>query len=103
MDVELQSSICHRQLSKNSLPLGAANRSDAVLEGSDKVAGNFRLMPRIRHMAENQLKEKVQDLTFGEKISLARTAPQAVIGFLRWQSEPEVIRALLRNSHLCRR
>lgn len=65
-----------------------------------KVAGNFRLLPRIRRMAENQLKEKVQDLTLGEKISLARTAPRAVIGFLRWQSEPEVIRALLRNSHL---
>jgi hypothetical protein len=65
-----------------------------------KIAGNFRLSPKVRRSAENQLRDKVQDLTLGEKVALARTAPRPVISFLRWQDEPEVIRALLRNSHL---
>jgi hypothetical protein len=65
-----------------------------------KIADNYRLLPKIRRSAENQLRDKVQELTLGEKISLARTAPRAIIGYLRWQTEPEVIRALLRNNHL---
>ncbi len=65
-----------------------------------KTAGNFRLLPKVRRAAENHLRDKIQDLTLGEKITLARTAPRAVVTFLRWQDEPEVVRALLRNSRL---
>jgi hypothetical protein len=65
-----------------------------------KVADNFRLLPKIRRVAENQLRDKIQELTLGEKISLARSAPRAIISHLRWQTEPEVIRALLRNHHI---
>ena len=83
-------------------PFPLAHRMVQLLFWRDllKVTGNFKLHPKLRRVAENQLRDKVQNLTLGEKITLARTAPRPVIAFLRWLNEPEVIRALLRNSHL---
>lgn len=65
-----------------------------------RTAGNVRLSPRIRRAAENYLRDRLTELTLGEKMTVARTGPRAVISFLRNDSEARVIAALLRNPHL---
>ena len=65
-----------------------------------KTAGNVRLSPRLRRAAENYLRDRLSELTLGEKMTVARTGPRAVISFLRNDSEARVIAALLRNPHL---
>jgi hypothetical protein len=64
-----------------------------------KTSINLRLNPRIRRAAENHLRDKISGLTLGEKISLARTGPRAVVHFLKNEDEYRVITALLRNPH----
>jgi hypothetical protein len=65
-----------------------------------KTAANYRIAPRLRRLAENQLREKIPTLTLGEKISLAQTGPRNVIPLLRVEKDVKVVQALLRNSHL---
>jgi hypothetical protein len=65
-----------------------------------RIAVNYRLTPRLRRSAENHLRDKVSNLTLGERITLARTAPRPVINLLRTAKEKEVIAALLRNPNL---
>jgi hypothetical protein len=62
-----------------------------------RIVENYRLFPPLRRLAENYLREKVSGLTLGEKKSLARTAPRAVIGLLKSEQEPSVLACLLRN------
>jgi hypothetical protein len=65
-----------------------------------KTAANMRLPPRLRRTAESHLRDKVNELTPGEKMTLARTGPRVVISFLRSETEPRIIAALLRNPHM---
>lgn len=65
-----------------------------------KITDNIRLNARLRRAAENRLHEKIVDLTLGERISLARTAPRAIISMLKGDREPRVFEALLRNPKL---
>ena len=59
-----------------------------------KTAANLRLSPRLRRAAENQLRNKLTELSPGEKITLARTGPRSIIAFLRDETEPRIITAL---------
>ena len=64
-----------------------------------KTAGNLRISPRLRRAAENHLRDKLLELSMGEKITIARTGPRSVIAFLREETAPRVISALLQNPH----
>lgn len=65
-----------------------------------KIVDNYRLNPRIRRAAENRLREKMEDLTLGEKMTLARTAPRALIPLVKHTDDPEVFAAMLQNPKL---
>jgi len=65
-----------------------------------RVADHAALAPPLRRAAERLLSIRLQELALGEKIALARIATRGVIGVLRRQKEPLVIRALLQNSRL---
>jgi hypothetical protein len=51
-----------------------------------RVATNMRLAMSLRMAAENRLKQRLPELQIGEKISLARTVPPALVAVLA--SEP---------------
>ena len=65
-----------------------------------RVADHAALAPPLRRAAERLLSIRLQELALGEKIALARIATRGVIGVLRRQNEPLVIRALLQNPRL---
>ena len=65
-----------------------------------RICGNYRLFPPLRRTAENYLRDKASGLTVGEKKTLARTAPRALIAMLKTESEPSVLECLLRNPRL---
>src|SRR5262245_34479843 len=65
-----------------------------------KTASNLKLSPRIRRVAENNLKARISEMSLGEKMSLARTCPRPLIGHLRGESEIKIIAELLRNPQL---
>ena len=86
--------------SKTPYPLGISVIQNLFWNDLLKVVANYRLNPRLRRMAENYLHEKATNLTLGEKMSLARTAPRPLIPLLRSENEPRVIVELLRNPNL---
>ena len=63
-----------------------------------KVAGNHRLKPQLRRTAERYLRDKVSELSTGEKVTLARTGPRTVALLLRNDTDARVISALMRNA-----
>lgn len=65
-----------------------------------RVTDQTKLSPVLRRSAERLLALRLQELALGEKISLARIAGRGLIGALRAQAEPMVIRALLQNPRL---
>lgn len=65
-----------------------------------RVTDQPKLSPVLRRSAERLLALRLQELALGEKVSLARIASRGLIGALRSQAEPMVIRALLQNPRL---
>jgi hypothetical protein len=65
-----------------------------------KIIANPRLNPRLRRAAEKQLYEKVRELTIGEKTTIARTGPRAVIHLLLEEEDVRIVQALLRNPNM---
>jgi hypothetical protein len=65
-----------------------------------QVAANPRVRPRMRRNAERILVLRCEDFSLGERIALARIAPRGVIGQMRREEDPSVVRALLDNSRL---
>lgn len=65
-----------------------------------KVIDNFRLNPRLRKAAEGRVREKMPDLTLGEKKTLARTAPRALIPTIKQERDHDVFSSLLQNPKL---
>jgi hypothetical protein len=65
-----------------------------------RVASNPHVKPLLRRKAERILVLRCGDFTLGERIALARIAPRGVIGQLRKEQDPAVIRALLDNARL---
>jgi hypothetical protein len=65
-----------------------------------EVARSPHVNPVIKRRAELSLKAKIDELSLGEKVALAREATTFVIGFLIEQSEAPVLRAMLGNGRL---
>jgi len=65
-----------------------------------RVAENLRLHAPVRRSAEELLRENVEVLTLGEKISLARLATRGIIRAIRKETAPRVVEALLQNPRL---
>jgi hypothetical protein len=62
-----------------------------------RVARNLRVHPQVRLIAEQQVAERIADLTVGEKITLARTATRTVLQALRRDDDLRVAGAVLQN------
>jgi len=65
-----------------------------------EVSVNLRVNPVIRRQAERMLQVRVEDLTLGEKIALARRAPRAVISGLIHSDDSRLLRSVLGNPTL---
>lgn len=83
-------------------PRPLAQRLLPVLSWRDlaEAARSPRVEAGIRARAEGLLKEKLQELRLGEKITLARFATPGVLRELIHESEPKVVDALLVNPKL---
>jgi hypothetical protein len=83
-------------------PFGLAMRLLPNLFWHDllKTLLNYRISPRLRRVAENYLRDKIENMTLGEKISLARQAPRPVIPMLRAATEKQIVAALLQNPNI---
>ena len=65
-----------------------------------RVSDRTALSPPLRRAAERLLTTRMQELALGERIALARIASRGVIGALRRDASPLVVRALLQNPRL---
>lgn len=83
-------------------PLPVAQRLVAHLYWRDlvEVIEDPRVHPVVRRRAEQTLRERVEELSLGERVSLARRASLGLIPDLRESSESRVLRALLGNAKL---
>lgn len=88
-----------------NLPLPDARRLLPHLHWKElaEVADNLRLHPVLRRKAEELLRVRQQDLSLGEKISLARRAPRGAIPGLISGAETQVLAGLLWNPRLLER
>jgi hypothetical protein len=57
----------------------------------------------LRHRAEEVLARRIEEMSLGEKVALARRARRGVIEALRTSKEPSVLKALLSNPRLVER
>jgi hypothetical protein len=64
------------------------------------IADDPRAQASLRHRAGEVLSRRVEEMSLGEKISLARRARRGVIETLRASREPGVLKALLSNPRL---
>lgn len=65
-----------------------------------EVTVNLRVPPLTRRNAEKYLKDRLEGMGLGEKISLARRAPPSVISSLRREKNVKVIAALMDNPRM---
>jgi hypothetical protein len=65
-----------------------------------EVCVNLRVHPLIRRQSERMLQVRVERLTLGEKITLARRAPRGVVSSLIHSDDSRLLRALLGNPTL---
>ncbi len=65
-----------------------------------EVAGSPQINPVVMRQAERLLQTKLEELSLGERASLARTASRGVIGALLESPEERVLRSLLENGKL---
>lgn len=65
-----------------------------------RIGLDTHLHPIVRRSADLRLAERLPGLAVGEKIVIARTASQGLIGALRIDPTPRVIEALLENPRL---
>jgi hypothetical protein len=65
-----------------------------------RVSDRTILAPPLRRAAERLLSIRLLEMALGERVTLARMAPRAVIAALRRDDSPMVIRALLQNPRL---
>ncbi len=65
-----------------------------------KVATNIRLSMPLRVAAGSKLKERLSELELGERISMARRAPAALVPALALDASHHVIRSLLQNARM---
>jgi hypothetical protein len=65
-----------------------------------EVSVNLRVQPTIRRQAERMLGLRLEGMSTGEKISLARRAPRGVVAGLIHGDDPRILRSLLANPRL---
>jgi hypothetical protein len=65
-----------------------------------EVASSPRVNPVIRRMAEDSLKNKIDEMSVGEKVALARRATPRLISALSDGREDRLLRALLGNGKM---
>jgi hypothetical protein len=65
-----------------------------------RIGLDTHLHPVVRRAADLRIAERLPGLAVGEKIAIARTGSQTVIGALRTDPTPRVIEALLENPRL---
>ncbi len=65
-----------------------------------EVSVNLRVNPLLRRQAERLLLVRMEELTVGEKIALARRAPRGVLGPLIRSDDTRVLRSVLGNPSL---
>jgi hypothetical protein len=65
-----------------------------------EVARTLRVDAGVRARAEAQLKDTLQELRLGERITLGRLATPALLVLLLREAEPKVLRAVLDNARL---
>jgi hypothetical protein len=64
------------------------------------AAVDMRVHPAVRHSCERRLLERLPELGLGERVTLARRGPRALLQALRAETEPRVVQALLQNRFL---
>ena len=62
-----------------------------------EAAVDMRVHPAVRHACERRLLERLPELGLGERVTLARRGPRALLPALRGETEPRIIQALLQN------
>jgi hypothetical protein len=65
-----------------------------------RIGLDTHLHPVVRRAADQRIAERLPGLAVGEKIAIARTGSQGLIGALRNDPTPRVIEALLENPRL---
>jgi hypothetical protein len=65
-----------------------------------KLIANLNLDPSVRRMAEVLLRDRIGEISLGERIALARIAPREVLKSLRADHNEKVMAALLTNPRL---
>lgn len=65
-----------------------------------EVSRDVRIAPAVRRVAEKYLRQRLPALAIGEKIAIARRAPEGVVAHLLHDPSPAVVRALLDNPRL---
>lgn len=65
-----------------------------------ETAVDMRVHPAVRHACERRLAERLPELGLGERVTLARRGPRALLQALRAETEPRVVQALLQNRFL---
>lgn len=86
-------------------PSGIARKRLAALYWRDliEIASDVRVPPALRHEAESSLVNRLEELTLGERVALARLATRGMIPALRGSKEGRVLRALLDNRKITER
>lgn len=62
-----------------------------------ETAVDLHVHPPVRHACERRLVERLPELGLGERVTLARRGPRALLQALRAETEPRVVQALLQN------
>ena len=65
-----------------------------------EVSGDLRVHPVVRRQAESLLRVRIEELSLGERIALARRASRGLIGCLVEGGDARVLRALLGNPRM---
>lgn len=65
-----------------------------------QISGDGRVPPKVRRSADLQLRDRLQGLSVGERMSIARRASPTLIQQLRMDKDPRVVEALLENPRL---
>lgn len=65
-----------------------------------RIGLDTHLHPVVRRSAEQRIAERLPGLAIGEKIAIARSCSQGLIGTLRLDPTPRVIEALLENPRM---
>lgn len=64
------------------------------------IAGDLKIHPTVRRRAEEILRVRLDELTVGERVALARRSSRGLIAALRERGEAAVLEALLGNPRL---